>query len=41
VDDGNDRAASLYRRLGYVVVGAGADPAPGGPWTRMRLTLRP
>jgi GNAT superfamily N-acetyltransferase len=43
VDDGNPRAAALYRRLGYQVVGAGNDIGPDGPesWTRMRLSLRP
>jgi len=43
VDDGNPRAAALYRRLGYEVVGAGNDLGPDGPesWTRMRLSLRP
>ena len=41
VDDANARAASLYRRLGYRVVGSGADPGPAGPepWTRMRRRL--
>jgi ribosomal protein S18 acetylase RimI-like enzyme len=43
VDDGNPRAAALYRRLGYEVVGTGNDLGPDGPqsWTRMRLSLRP
>lgn len=43
VEHGNPRAGALYRRLGYVVVGDGADPGPGGPepWTRLRRTLRP
>jgi ribosomal protein S18 acetylase RimI-like enzyme len=43
VDEGNPRAAALYRRLGYEVVGAGSDPGTDGPepWTRMRLSLRP
>ena len=41
VDDGNARAAALYRRLGYRVVGRGADHGPAGPepWTRMRRPL--
>jgi ribosomal protein S18 acetylase RimI-like enzyme len=41
VADGNHRAAALYRRLGYVVVGTGADAGPAGPepWTGMRLEL--
>ena len=41
VDDGNLRAAALYRRLGYVGVGAGAHRGPTGPeaWTLMRLEL--
>jgi ribosomal protein S18 acetylase RimI-like enzyme len=39
VDDRNHRAAALYRRLGYVVLGTGADAGPEGPepWTLMRL----
>jgi GNAT superfamily N-acetyltransferase len=43
VDDGNPRAAALYRRLGYEVVGTGNDLGADGPrsWTRMRLSLRP
>ena len=43
VDDGNPRAAALYRRLGYEVVGTGSDIGADGPasWTRMRLSLRP
>jgi ribosomal protein S18 acetylase RimI-like enzyme len=38
VDDSNHRAAALYLRLGYVVVGTGADAGPDGPepWTLMR-----
>jgi ribosomal protein S18 acetylase RimI-like enzyme len=40
VDDQNVRAAALYARLGYVVVGRGSDPGIVGPepWTRMRWT---
>ena len=43
VDDGNPRAAALYRRMGYQVVGVGSDIGPDGPesWTRMRRSLRP
>ena len=43
VDDGNPRAAALFARLGYVVVGTGNELGPDGPesWTRMRLSLRP
>jgi ribosomal protein S18 acetylase RimI-like enzyme len=39
VDDRNHRAAALYRRLGYVPVGTGADAGREGPrpWTLMRL----
>jgi GNAT superfamily N-acetyltransferase len=41
VDDRNRRAAALYRRLGYEVVGAEADAGPAGPepWTLLRLEL--
>lgn len=43
VDDGNPRAAALYLRLGYEIVGAGNDLSADGPqsWTRMRRSLRP
>lgn len=41
VDAGNDRAAALYRRLGYTAVGGGVDAGTGEHWTRMRLRLRP
>ena len=43
VDDGNPRAAALYRQLGYEVVGTGNDLGADGPrsWTKMRLSLRP
>jgi RimJ/RimL family protein N-acetyltransferase len=37
VDDGNPRAAALYRRMGYEVVGAGNDPGPDGPEPRTRM----
>ncbi|WP_324277118.1 GNAT family N-acetyltransferase [Blastococcus brunescens] len=40
VAQANPRAATLYRRLGYLDVGEGVDPGPE-PWIRMRLTLRP
>ncbi|MGY1804907.1 GNAT family N-acetyltransferase [Blastococcus sp. SYSU D00922] len=39
VDDRNEGAAALYRRLGYGAVGVGTEP--GGTWTRMRLPLSP
>jgi GNAT superfamily N-acetyltransferase len=41
VDDRNQWAAALYRRLGYEVVGTGADAGAAGPepWTLMRLEL--
>jgi GNAT superfamily N-acetyltransferase len=43
VGDGNGGATALYRRLGYVAVGSGADPGVEGPEpvTRMRRPLRP